>query len=144
MDQTNTTEGPSYTLAEFCKLERMCPTTFYKIDPSVRPRVIKIPGTAVRIITSAERARYHARLEAWQRDHADELEAERRRRSEHFSVMGKRAFKSPKHPQHPGPSQRQETGEGMNHVPKNKPARGWLHGTGRLQSFSAKQSSYLA
>ena len=63
--------------------------------------LIKIPGIAVRILTSAKRARYHARLEAWQRAHADELEAERRRRSEHFSVMGKRAFKSPKHPQHP-------------------------------------------
>ena len=76
----------------------MCAATFYKIDESVRPNLMRIPGTNVHIITAAERARYHARLEEWQRDHAAELEAERRRRSEHFSVMGKRAAQSPKHP----------------------------------------------
>jgi hypothetical protein len=94
---TISTDGPSYSLAEFCALEKICQATFYKIDIAVRPKLTLIPGTNVRIITSAERARYHARLAKWQTDHADELEAERRRRADHFSLLGKRGAASPKH-----------------------------------------------
>ena len=90
--------GPSLKLKEFLRLEGMGRSSFYKIPEHIRPRVFTVPGTSVRIITSAERAAYHARLAAYQENIASNLEAERRARSEHFSALGRRAAQSPRHP----------------------------------------------
>jgi hypothetical protein len=90
-------DGPSIKLSEFWKLENMSATTFYKIPEDIRPRVFQIPGTTIQIITAKERRRYHDRLEKWQKDHAAELEAERARRSERYSELGRRAVASPRH-----------------------------------------------
>jgi hypothetical protein len=89
--------GQSLKLSQFCKLEQISRASFHKIPEDIRPRVFRVPGTQVQIITSKERERYHQRLAKWQADHAAELEAERARRAEVYSEMGRRGAASPRH-----------------------------------------------
>jgi hypothetical protein len=89
-------EEPSYTLGEFCEIERMSRSTYHKIKRAGRgPSETRVPGMTLIRITAAARREWHAKIEAWGHDQEAALEAQRR--SEAASRAGKLAAASPLH-----------------------------------------------
>jgi hypothetical protein len=94
-------EEPSYTRAEFCKLEKISLSTYSKLKrEGYGPTETRFPGMALVRITVEARRKWHAENEARQNTHAAKLEA--KRRSELASVAGRKAIASENHRQHSG------------------------------------------
>jgi hypothetical protein len=71
-------EGP-WSPREFCKLEKISRTTYYKMQKSgFGPEEELLPGIRIVRITAASRARWHARLEQLRNEQSTVLERQRR------------------------------------------------------------------
>jgi hypothetical protein len=87
----------SFTIAEFCAIERISLATYYKMQrDGVGPKELAIPGTKVKRITTMARHEWHKRMEKLGQSKAAQLE--RARRSKQMSVLGKIAIASELHP----------------------------------------------
>jgi hypothetical protein len=86
----------SLTLQEFCKAEKICLASYYKMKKrGYAPVEIRVPGTKIIRITPEARRQWHAMLAALAQSDAVKLEKERAR--EASVAAGKAAAASPRH-----------------------------------------------
>jgi hypothetical protein len=89
-------EERSLTVAEFCALERMSPTTYFKLKKAgLGPQEVRFPGMNFIRITAEARREWHSCIEQSRKDQAADLE--RKRRSAQASRAGKRSAASANH-----------------------------------------------
>ena len=88
--------GPSFTITEFCKLEKISLASFFKLKRlGLGPDVLIVPGTNIHRVTPASRKAWHLRMAELAQQEAAALE--RSRRVEHAARAGKAAAKSAAH-----------------------------------------------
>jgi hypothetical protein len=92
----NPADEKSFTIDEFCLLEKISRATFFKLARNRQgPEVLRIAGTVLVRITASARLRWHERMAALAEEEAAQVE--RRRRADQASRAGKAATSSPRH-----------------------------------------------
>jgi hypothetical protein len=86
---------PSFTIDEFCAIERICRTKYNALrEKGLAPDELRLPGRTIRI-TAAARAAWHKKMLAWGKSPAAKREA--KQRTAHAQTIGRLAVQSPKH-----------------------------------------------
>jgi hypothetical protein len=92
----NIDEDRPLTRAEFCQLERMSRSTYFKIKKAgFGPAEIKFPQLTFVRITPAARRAWHQQMEEYEKSNDAKLEAARRTAT--ATAAGKKAARSEKH-----------------------------------------------
>jgi hypothetical protein len=95
-------QAKSFTRREFCLLEKMSSSTYYKLKQmGLGPQEVRFPGMAFARITPQARREWHEKIEAWHK--SKEARVEEQRRSAATSAAGKAAAASPLHVSKRGP-----------------------------------------
>jgi hypothetical protein len=96
VEQSAAPAPESYTIREFCRLERISEASFFKMARlGVGPKVLTIPGCAIKRITVKAREDWHRKIELL--DRSPTVRQEQARRREGSRRAARIAIKSAKH-----------------------------------------------